>query len=452
MGFRDFITNRLFRRRMAEDFERHENLKPPSNLSREYTDKLVAQLFDAETAWDAKKELSMIGARAVPSLAAALADPLFKELESKGKHSLELLEVVLELLVPHAPEPVLSAALPLVTSPSEGVRKTAALQIASLGRSETIPVLNKLLEDSEGYVRSYVEMGVGRALSAGRCNDDFRQAMYAAFLNQCDQDWGSATNDAAEIAIALDTKQAAVDFASTRWLATDNRCVYRILQACNDAQLLLPESLIRPLLDRSLPLAVGERCYQHKQVVAGSLVALTRCIGEGARPLLEASLASDQEEIRMSAATGFVMLAGIDDPIKFVLRQVRQVGFDGLTTPQRVVYCGTWFDAEVCNGGIMQFFGNGSGSHAVETLEALQVLGHPEGHEALQTAMMLVGPLSREPDQAKRLTAFEGRYDELQDHFEPLQNAFYKTHDLLQQSMLIYAVANAEHFRNQDVH
>jgi len=106
------------------------------------------------------------------------------------------------------------------------------------------------------------------------------------------------------------------------------------------------------------------------------------------------------------------------------------------------------FDAEVCNGGIMQFFGNTSGDRAVETLEALRVLNLPEAFNGLDTAMNLVGPLSREPDRDMRLTAFEGRYDELQAGFEPLEHAYYATKGLLRQRILLYAVANADHFQS----
>jgi hypothetical protein len=62
--------------------------------------------------------------------------------------------------------------------------------------------------------------------------------------------------------------------------------------------------------------------------------------------------------------------------------------------------------------------------------------------------MSLVGPLSREPDRDIRLAAFEDRYDELQASFEPLETAYYHTKGLLQQRMLLYAAANAEHFRS----
>ena len=62
------------------------------------------------------------------------------------------------------------------------------------------------------------------------------------------------------------------------------------------------------------------------------------------------------------------------------------------------MYCAeTVFDAEVCNGGLMQFFGNSSGNHVDDTLMALEELRHPEAQAALAGAMHCAGPLSRYP-------------------------------------------------------
>ena len=352
----------------------------------------------------------------------------------------------MRLLVPHSPEPVIAATLPLVTSPSDSLRITAARHLASLGREETLPALRKLLDDTDGYVRSAVQNGTKRALAAGECSGEFRREMYDALLKQCDQDWGVSGNKAPYAVIALDPARAAIDFASLRWLSPDNRNAWQILKACNEARISLPEDLVRRLLEHSLPLAVGKRCSPHQYVVAAALEALAWTIGDRARPLLECALASEQDRIQVSAAKGLATLVGMADPIKFILERVKEVGFQCLTPPQRVIYCGFEFDSEVCNGGLLQFFGNSSGNHAVETLEALRVLNHAEACHALETAMSLVGPLSREPEQDMRMAAFEGRFDELRERFYPLECAYYATDGLLRQKLWLHAIANPQHF------
>jgi HEAT repeat protein len=448
MGFRDFINSRWYRRLIERDFERFQNIKPPAKPSRRYIDKLVKRLINERKASHALKELSMMGAAVVPSLAAALGDPRFLQAKwPKSSQDSPPLDSVLGLLVPHGAEHVLAAAMPLIESPSHVQRKTAAVHLASLGRVETIPALARLLQDEDGYVRSYVSIGIHRAVTGGRADEEFRRKAYDLLLAQCDQRWKGPLNDAAETVVALDPQRAAVDFASERWLSNANDNAHHILDACNRASILLPESVTRPLLDHALRLAVGDRCYPHEYVAAEALESLALRLGEQARPLLEAALHHEQERIQEAAALGIVRLAGLEDPVSVVLDRVNDVGFDGLSHPQRVVYCASLFDDEVCNGGIMQFFGNSSGDHAADTLDALRELGHPEAEAALALAMKHVGPLAREPDREMRLAAFEGRYEQLKAVFDPLESAYYQTGGRLRQKMLLYAVDHADHFR-----
>lgn len=450
MSFRDFITNRWFRRKIAADMERYENIEPPVKPSQRYINKLVRRLLNESTAKNAHRELSLMGPDVVPLLVMALRDRCFQQ-ATWGKFSLmpAPLESALQLLVLHGGEHMLAAATELVDSPQKEVRKTVALHLASTGRADAVTVLSKFLHDEDSYVRSSVRIGVDRALSSGRSEEDFRLKIYDLLLAQCDQEWHSAGNDCPKTLINLDAERAAHDLADPKWFASANRSAWRILEACNEAGILLPESLTRPLLERSLPLATGETCYPHQYLVAGALGALTIAIGERVRPLLESSLNNEQDEIQEAAARGIARLSGSDDPAGFVFSRLDAVGFDGLTDPQKVFYLAFVFDAEVCNGGIMQFFGNSSGDHAAETLDALAELGHPEAEAALRGAMRLVGPLSREADRDMRLSAFENRYDELQAAFEPLEDAYYRTAGRLRKKMILHAARNAEHFRGK---
>lgn len=445
MGFRDFITSRLFRRRITDEWERYQNIKPPANPSRRYIDDLVQRLLDAQTAWAARKELSLMGAPAVEALTTALNDPRFQTAESSDYRVPAPLQVILELLAPHAPEQVMSATALLLNSPDVKIRKTAAMQLAGLGRAASVPTLSKLLDDSDGSVRTYVRMGVDIALAEDRCEEGFRKGMYDAFLAQCGQRWPDCRNDSPRTVVALDPQRAAVDFASERWLSTKNPIAHDILEACNNARIRLPEHLIRELLNHSLPLVVGERRHLHEYMVAVALQALARCLGEEARPVLDEQIDSKQSLIQEAASKGLAIVAGLENPVGFVLERAEQVGFEGLTAPQRVVYCAYLFDAEVRNGGISQFFGNSSGRYAGETLEALRVLNHAEAYDALNSAIQLLGPKSKHPNRDKRLSAFDGRYDELQSRFDLLETAFYSAPPLTCR-MLLYAVANSQHF------
>ena len=448
MGFREFISNFRYRRRLEAEFEQYQNIKPPANPSRRYIDKLVRRLLNERTAWNARRELEMMGPAAVPSLLAALEDPRFHRAEwEKSSQVPAPLESTLELLVNHAGDDVVRIATPFAKSPAAEVRKTAALHLASAGRASTIPVLHELMRDEHGYVRSYVRIGMHRAVTEGRADEGFRRQAYDLLLSQLDQDWGSAMNDAADTVVVLDPARAAVDLADDRWLSLSNRNAYRILEACNGANILLPEAILRRLLEGALPQAVGERCYPNDYVAAAALRALALRKSDDASALAESLLDHENEKVKEAAGEALASLADVPDPTGFVIDRESKDGYGALSREQRVVYCAFLFDAEVCNGGLMQFFGNSSGDHAVDTLEALAELGHKEAHAALQTAMRLVGPLSREPDRELRLAGFEGRWDELQPAFDPLESAYYAAQVRLRQAWLLYAIRHAHHFR-----
>lgn len=448
MGFREFITNFKYRRRLESYFERLCNIRPPANVSRQHIDRLVEELLEERTAWGARHELEMIGAAAVPSLLAALDDARYHRAEwEKYSQVPAPLESTLELLVSHAAADVVRIASLLVKSPVSEVRKTAALHLASAGQVATMPALRELMRDEDGYVRSYVRIGVDRAATEGRADEAFRQQAYDQLLSQLDQSWGSAMNDAAETIIVLDPARAAVDFADERWLSLGNQNVYRIMEACNSAGIRLPEAAVRRLLDEALPLAVGDRCYPNDYVAAAALRSLAERRVADALALAESLLDHENEKVQTAAANALAVLADVADPTGFVIDRAREVGYEGLTREQRVVFCAFFFDVEVRNGGLMQFFGNSSGNHASDTLDALTELGHAEARTALETAMRLVGPLSKESDRELRLTGFEGRWDELQPAFDGLESAYYAAKKQLRKAWLLYAIRNARHFR-----
>jgi hypothetical protein len=309
-------------------------------------------------------------------------------------------------------------------------------------------MLRQLLNDADGYVRSYVCMGIDWAVKEQRASEIFLQAMYPLVLDQCDQKWAVASNDAARTLIAIARQRAAIDLCAERFLSKRNSEVHRILQACNSEGIILPEEKVRSLLDHSLPMTSEEKCYPLQYIVAGALRSLARSMGAQAEPLLRSAMDNRHKEIQEAAADGLAILAGVGDPVRFVLDLLRHKAFEDLTPAQKVVYCAFMFDAEVCNGGLLQFFGNSSGEHVSETLRALQVLGHSEGEHALSTAVKLAGPLSKETDRELRMTAFEDRFDELKAAYHPLESAYYDKTARLHQQMLEYAAQFAEDFKS----
>ena len=214
------------------------------------------------------------------------------------------------------------------------------------------------------------------------------------------------------------------------------------------ADILLPDTLQRPAARHSLPLAVDDHCYPHEYVAAAALESLALRLGEEARPLLEAALDNEQHQIQEATASGIARLAGLRDPVGFVLERENAVGFDGLTRPQRIVYCAWLFDVEVCNGGITQFFGNFSGDHAVETLDALRETCASPGRSGIGFGNGVCRTAHPRAESGMRLAVLDERHDEFDEAFEPLEKEYYRTCGLLRQKTLLYAAQHPEHFRD----
>jgi len=448
MSFLEFFSNFSYRQQLTNALERYQKIKPPANPSRRYIDKLVARLLDIKKAWNAHRELELIGLAAVPSLLNALNDPRFHQAKWKEFSPVSPpLDSTLDLLGRHCPIEVVTICSRLSKSPINEIRKTAALHLASAGRASTIPLLQAMMQDDDGDIRGCVSAGIRRAVTEERAENEFNEQAYNLLLSQGDQDGIPATNDVAETLILLDPIRAAIDLGNDRVLHSSNKNAHSIIEAFNRARILLPELLLRRLLEVALAKAIGESCYPHDYLAAAALNALARQNADQTAAIAESHLNHENARVREAAAEALATLANISELEHWVGDRVDSEGYAALSHPQRVVYCAFLFDAEVRNGGLMQFFGNNSGDCAAETLAALSELGHKEGHAALASAIKLIGPLACEPDRDLRLSAFEGRLTELQSAFDPFETAYYDAKVSLRQSYLLYAVRHRDHFQ-----
>jgi hypothetical protein len=452
MSFRDFITNRLFRMMLGKERDELSHIRAPRNPTQEHIHELVQRLLldDKKQADAAERELELIGAKAKTALANALHQPEFLQdspLAPESFHSRIPLQYLLALVNKIVPDALCQAAPQLVSAVSSKVRKTVASFLAAMGREDTIPSLTVLLQDSDGYVRSYVMMSVREAVEARRATRGFCERLYELTLEQCDQKWIGAINNAVETLFIINRQRAAVDLSTERWLRPCNPNVHQVLEGLNLNDVRVSVALVRSLMDHAMPLTEAEHCYPHQYTVAACLNALALQLGKDAFPFLDKVRHSTNERVQEGFGEATARVYGIRNAWEHVLGRIEFHGYEKLTHPQRVYYCAFLFDAEVCNGGITQFFGNSSGDHAVDTLEALRELEHPEAIEVLETAMKLVGPLSREPERDMRLVAFENRFDELQSTFEPLETKYYPTSSKLRRMLNEYAARNAVDFR-----
>jgi uncharacterized protein DUF4375 len=126
-------------------------------------------------------------------------------------------------------------------------------------------------------------------------------------------------------------------------------------------------------------------------------------------------------------------ILSIQDDTKFAIAlstlvgdREEAVGYEHLSTAERVIYCVDGLEREVNNGGFLQFFDNAAGDHAMDTIESLRILGAPKT-VALVVKAVGVFPHGRPAaDRARRQQQTEQLGEEVETMFEQLDAAFNK--------------------------
>src|SRR5262249_6314864 len=104
-------------------------------------------------------------------------------------------------------------------------------------------------------------------------------------------------------------------------------------------------------------------------------------------------------------------------------------------------------DAQVCNGGFAQYFVNSSGDHAHDTLQALAVVGATNTENILRRAMECFGPDGPSRDREERHDQVATLSEESLAWMDGLDKEYYARTDGLNEKLLSYVLAHAEHFQ-----
>lgn len=121
----------------------------------------------------------------------------------------------------------------------------------------------------------------------------------------------------------------------------------------------------------------------------------------------------------------------IEDDTKFaiamsdlVVSREAAVGYQQLTSPERVVLCLDALEREVNNGGFAQFFENSAGDHALETIEALRTLGAPRVAGLVAEAVAVFPDGGPATDRERRQRQVEQLDDRARAKLDQLDGAF----------------------------
>ena len=112
--------------------------------------------------------------------------------------------------------------------------------------------------------------------------------------------------------------------------------------------------------------------------------------------------------------------SGEDAFTKSFLKARREVG---------LLYAAFWCQSEVCNGGLLQFFGNPTGVLAPEAVEGFRDIGQPQVSDLLADAMALLGlPYERDHERRNQLLDLlpDDTYDRIARPYGDLNQKFFE--------------------------
>jgi len=425
-GFEDWVKQPEFKQAAAEYFDAIQSIEAPADIPEDQLQRMVARLFVQDDPYFTFHRLKAAGAKAVPFLLQALADPRTATIRfGDGNHALDAqspFERICDLLDPLGP---VEAAVPLarfINHEDKHFRNHAAMALGKIGSSECIEPLLKALGDDDDYVRSYAMIGIRDGMNARRCEAEFLNAMFPALTQLLSRRDLSVSGMAPQLLLAMDAQRAMPVLLSDQYFTPANRELHYIIEALNQAGQKIPHAYLLPLLVRVAPL-IGE--YPNDYAYAAALLAYAANPDSSAESSFRRELESSCEMVREAAANSLAILAGVTDAYATVLAREVQSGSDSLSSPQLRYVAIIHYDAEVRNGGHSQYFVNSFSERWKFALDGLTVIGAPGRAEVLRAAAALFGNDGPSEDTVLRhaqLARFNTQQDKL---LSELDTAYY---------------------------
>lgn len=98
---------------------------------------------------------------------------------------------------------------------------------------------------------------------------------------------------------------------------------------------------------------------------------------------------------------------------------------DDLSESERIALYINWFDAEVANGGLDQFYFNDSGNYAIEMLETMKTIGAVNTARLLEKSFSIFPSSSPSRDRVERQAQFTASGEEGLELLYSLTGEYY---------------------------
>jgi hypothetical protein len=390
----------------------------PANPSRRQVERAILGLLEPVRAYEHYKAVRPHADMARPVLESLVqSDARFRSMSVElPSWSRPVFDVALTILFEWKSAWAETQCVALADSADPALRATAARLLACTGEAGFAPVLVKLSQDREEPVRRAVGHGLGWVQEYGKLKGRSLEPALASslydYLLKCmlRKDRGPG-NGFAALLFQSDRIRAAADLDPDRILHFDLNWLHDILLTLEREAVPVLLATIARLFDDVVEFYGRSDFDKDDRPSINKLAADLVCMATRKDPAVGSRFMAalrnhPQREARNAAQRARKDLS--PNPMKLVFKARRETGTDLPKRPEhRIAYLVWKLDAEVTNGGWLQYVANSSGELSPETVAALETVGAPIAAEELRKVIAALGPDGISIDQDIRTNAID---------------------------------------------
>lgn len=365
--------------------------------------------------------LEKAGVRAKCALLAALDDPKCTWQTDKGASFGSPAERVCDWLWALDCAELSDKIGHLAGAGESAAQQSAIRALVASGTVEVLPLALAHLAGLEQGNADAVEEGADAAIRRGVADPRFLQGL----VEWAERNILHMTENSNQWAITIfvehggDRAVRVLQSESILSLAND-RNVHYVLDALNQKGVVLPRSLLTSMIEKSMK---SEGQWPWEWVFQSAVANLAFQDPAAARQVAEAGLHSKSRPQR-SASLAFIRkqdglprLLHVDPPPGHPLSQSDR---DTLEKLLLVVEC----TGQIGNGGLSQYFFNGSGDRWPQAVEALRFIGDEEAASALANAARIIHPAGASTDRGERQKQYAALSEQREAELDELDGIF----------------------------
>jgi hypothetical protein len=321
------------------------------------------------------------------------------------------------------------------------IREDAARVVGELASPETLPAVKQALADPQRRVVARALDGVGAAAERGGLDDECRDELF----HQVQQFVGKHKHSrgAAGALLALDRDRAAEFLTSDEVLAKDSLEVRDVLEQLGAAGVHISRERLLNIINRDRREEISKI---DGRVIGTALKLLGQQGSLRDEPLLMSWSEHSSEYAATGATEGLLALHGLpafEDCLRLSDSHPDEADF---SAERRLVHDVFLLDAEICNGGLEQYFVNSSGDDWHSALAGLRTIRLAAAAAVVTEATALFGkdgPSSDRETRQKQLAKLVRRDEHL---FDALNKRYYKSAEGLRVQLMRFILQHRDAF------